>query len=89
MKKNTENATVHKDVTKSIVASSRAWDEAGDYGDVQFYDATLACDTQKFKKGDVVGCIVFSFTTNCCEILNEAGTEVAERFALDLKPVFY
>jgi hypothetical protein len=92
--KNTENATVHNDVTKSIVASSTGWDMAGDYGDIQFYNATLATDTNKFKKGDVVETISFMFTTGICQLLKTSGPEkdgcspceVVEEFPISIAP---
>ena len=59
----------NKNITNSIVASYKGWDEGGgDYGDVQLYDVVLAVDTKKFKKGDVVTCTVSA--------IQEAGIEV-------------
>ena len=60
-------------ITKSIVSSSSGWDEAGDYGDVFLYDAVLAIDTKKFKKGDKVSSVAFMFSCGICQILDTTG----------------
>lgn len=56
-------------ITNSIVAESTGWDECGDYGDIQLYNAKLAVDlSPSFKKGDVVETIVFMFSESKIEI---------------------
>lgn len=78
----------------SIVSSSGGWDEAaGDYGDFQLYDAVLAIDTRKFKKGDKVSTITFLFSRGLCQIWAEKGErlengcqkmEIVEEFPIKL-----
>jgi hypothetical protein len=63
-------------ITKSIVSSSGGWDEAGEYGDIQLYDAVLAIDTRKFKKGDKVKTITFMFSCGICQIWAEKGRKL-------------
>jgi hypothetical protein len=84
-------------ITDSIVSSCGGWDEAGEYGDVQLYQAVLAIDTKKFKKGQTVETISFVFSKSLCQIWDKAGCEsadgcqpmeVIEEFALVLTPVF-
>jgi hypothetical protein len=60
-------------ITKSIVSSSAGWDEAGDYGDIFLYDAVLAIDTKKFKKGDKVSSVAFMFSCGVCQIWDKTG----------------
>ena len=63
-------------ITDFIVESSTGWDMAGDWGDLQLYNAKLAVDTRKFKKGDVVNCITFLFSQSLCQIYQPVGKKV-------------
>ena len=62
-------------ITDSIVSSSSGWDECGDYGDIQLYDAVLAIDTPKFKKGDKVDTVSFVFTQSICQVWQKGITD--------------
>jgi hypothetical protein len=73
---------------KSIISSYRAWDEAGDYGDSQLYDAVLAIDTKKFKKGDTISVATFLYSKGICQLWNKEGAEIVEEFNIVLTPVF-
>jgi hypothetical protein len=78
----------HKDVTKSIVEQSTGWDEWGDYGDVIFYNAVLATDTAKFKRGDMVHSIAFCYSKGIVDIYSNDGKEVLESFEIQIMPIF-
>ena len=79
----------NKNITNSIVASYKGWDEGGgDYGDVQLYDVVLAVDTKKFKKGDVVQCATFLFSESKVQLWNKSGTEIIEEIQLGLVLIF-
>jgi hypothetical protein len=81
-----------KFITNSIVESSSGWDECGEYGDVQLYDAVLAVDTKKFKKGDKVDTVSFMFSQSIVQIYMKSATEkdgftpveVVEEFPIEL-----
>ena len=83
-------------IINSIVSNHNGWDECGEYGDLQLYDATLAIDTKNFKKGDMVECIAFIFSKGVCQIMKslpvyEDGfipTKIVEEFKLKLIPIF-
>lgn len=84
------------DVTSTIIESSTGWDEAGDYGDIQFYDAVLAINTRKFKKGDKVSTVTFLLNQSKCQIYQKSGPsvdgftpeKVVEEFGIKLVPNF-
>jgi hypothetical protein len=83
-------------LTSSIVSASSGWDMAGEYGDIQLYDATLAIDTKKFKKGDVISCVTFLFSQSLVQLWQPVGPkvdgfqsgEVVEEFSVTLTPKF-
>jgi hypothetical protein len=69
-------------ITSSLIASSGGWDEAGDYGDIQLYDAVLACDTKKFNKGDKIKCVTFLFSKSIVQFWD--GADMVEEFPISL-----
>lgn len=81
-------------ITDSIAKDGTGWDEAGEFGDLQLYDATLMVDTKKFKAGDKVDCITFLFSKSICQIWQPKGkvddkygfheTEMIEEFPIKL-----
>jgi hypothetical protein len=80
-------------ITDSIAKDASGWDEAGDWGDLQLYDATLQIDTKKFKKGDKVDCITFLYSQSICQLYRPVGetdingftaTELVEEFPITL-----
>lgn len=82
-----------KSIISTIISEYERWDEAGgDYGDIQFYNAKLAIDTKKFKKGDVVKCVTFMFSESVCQLWTDGKkepdgftpTEVLEEFQIKL-----
>ncbi len=93
-----EERNTHKDISSSIIESSSGWDEAGDYGDIQFYDCKLAIDTKQFKKGDFVKTITFLYSQGLVQLWNYdeeklkkegfAPGEKVEEFKFILNPVF-
>jgi hypothetical protein len=60
-------------VTSSIVSYSSGWDEAGEPGDIQLYDAILAVDTKKFNKGDVISTVTFLFSKSMVQLYQPTG----------------
>ena len=72
-----------KTITDFIAIESSGWDECGDFGDLQLYDAKLVVDTKKFKAGDVVDTISFLFTKSICQIYHDNG-KIIEEFPIKL-----
>lgn len=86
-------------ITDSIAKDASGWDEAGNWGDVQLYDATLVVDTPKFKAGTKVEVITFLFSESRCQIWKSvplpepkdktdgriSGTEMIDEFPITLK----
>lgn len=60
------------------------WDEAGEYGDIQLYNATLVVDTPGgIKAGTKIDSIAFIFSQSLCELYDEDGKSL-EKFPLKL-----
>jgi hypothetical protein len=78
---------IENPITNDIVSSYAEWDEINEFGDVQLYDAILAVDTPKFKKGDKVGIIVFIFSESKAEIYRSGYLEPLDSFGLKLSIV--
>lgn len=80
MEKSLITNSIAVDITDSIAVDPSGWDEAGDYGDLQLYNATLVVDTPKFKKGTKVKTITFLFTQSLCQIYDVSGPKDEDGF---------
>jgi hypothetical protein len=76
-------------ITDSIAINHSGWDDIGEYGDIQLYDATLVVDTPKLKKGTKVDVVAFLFSKSQYEIYKKLGkgptsVEIVDKFPLKL-----
>lgn len=63
-------------ITENIISAAGAFDDFD--GGVQYYDAVLAINTDKFKIGDVVDVIAFNFEAGTCTIYQGADAKIPQ-----------
>lgn len=61
------------------------WDEAGDYGDIQFYNCTLVRDIGEFKAGQVVQVITLLISKGVIQFWNDDGSTMLKEYKLSFQ----